>query len=151
MSRSTRFCPSHEDLSPHLYELFTASCPVSLHVFCYRIATDYTDNFLLPCFCPQNFSSLPITPIPSMHIGLVITNTALPHSYPYQPIDLVVDHAGSSRPVTRHCQTLMFVPCHTRGHTLNPASAPQNARACRLRRCSHQCSSRSHSLQGVRL
>ncbi len=63
----------------HLYELFTTS----LHAFydSYRIVTDYTDNILLSCFGPQNFFLLPIISVPSMHVGLVITNTALPHSY----------------------------------------------------------------------
>src|SRR5258708_1986933 len=79
MSRSTRFCPSHEDFSMHLYELFTTS----LHAFydSYRIVTDYTDNILLSCFGPQNFFLLPIISVPSMHVGLVIPNTPLPHIY----------------------------------------------------------------------
>lgn len=40
-------------------------------------------------------------------------------------------------------------PLLTRCHplNLNLASAPQNARACRLCRSGHQCSSRSYSLQ----
>ena len=39
--------------------------------------------------------------------------------------------------------THFILPAHHSDH--------RNARACRLRRCGHQCSSRGHSLQGGRL
>lgn len=43
------------------------------------------------------------------------------------------------------CSSFILTRCHTLN--LNLASAPQNARACRLRCRGYQCSSRSHSLQ----